>query len=150
MEFVNRTRRERVDMARLPSETIPAGKAGGKALYGAVCAVWGWCLQDWRGDEVLLLDHEEDRCAIDLTERGDGYEETEWSKEDTARLRQEATGFTDQTQNVYQRLLSAEQLATNDDFHGTTFDMGFPERYVEQLYHIWQTRLATDTGRAEG
>ena len=147
MEFVNQTRRERVDMARLPSETIPAGKAGGKGLYGAFSAVWTWCLLEWRGDQVVLLD--KDLCAIEFTETDAGYENTDWSQKDTARLRQEAAGFTDQTQNVYQRLLSAEQIATADDFHGTTFDMGFPVGYVERLHHLWQTHLATGAGRAD-
>jgi len=147
MEFVNRTRRERVDMARLPSETIPAGKAGGRALYGAVCAVWGWCLEDWCGDQVVLLDRK--LCAIEFTDKGDGYANTDWNEEDTARLREEATAFTDQTAILFQRLLSAEQAATADDFQDATFDMGFPEGYAERLYHIWRTRLATNTGQTE-
>jgi hypothetical protein len=147
--ILNLNRREQVDITRYTAggtaRTITAVKAvGGLTTYGAANAAYEWCLLDGRyGDRIVFLfDAPDDPTikAVDASDCLDGGDGTELDAEETERLRQEAAGFTDVTETVFERLVAAERLATVADFRGITFDMGTPIGYIERLYHIWRTR----------
>ena len=125
----SRPRQEKLDFDQLPSDTIPAHKAGGRALYGAGPAVFEWfTLED---DPIGVLDNDK---FCEETECGSMAAPTTISAEAIAEL----TGYTDVTLQIYDRLLEAERLATPEDFRGITYDMGFPVGYVRILHKIWE------------
>jgi hypothetical protein len=124
----SRQRRERISPDQLPTDSIPAHKAGGNATYGAFPAVFEWFTLD--DDRIGIL---EDDKLWDETESGEVPVPTTASAETAAELE----SFTDVTLLIYNRLLEAEHRATPEDFQGVNYDMGNPLGYVRILREIW-------------
>jgi hypothetical protein len=118
----SRRRRERIDPGQLPTDSIPAHKAGGNATYGAFPAVLEWFVLDT--DDVFGVLGDNGLC--DETGPTKAPVVTTASSETIAELE----SYTDVTLQIYHRLLEAERRATQEDFQGINYDMGYPLGYI--------------------
>jgi hypothetical protein len=122
----NHRRREKIDFGQqLPTETIPAHKAGGIAAVGAWPAVMDWFIRDC-ADRFGSL--EDGRLGEDAES---GW--TDASSEAVADLE----SYADVTLQIYDQLLESERLATPEDFQGIEYTGPIPLGYDRNLRDIW-------------
>jgi hypothetical protein len=125
----SRRRREKIDFGQqLPTETIPAHKAGGIAAVGAWPAVLDWFMRDC-ADRFGVF--EDGRLCEDP---GSGWAEA------SVEAIGELGSYADVTRQIYEQLLEAERLATPEDFQGIEYSGPIPLGYAELLRNIWLKR----------